>query len=130
MAMAAGVPSNIVGYVTKGLVQNQKLQSGTQFVEVGTNELDIASIVLESVPINSTVSIQWWNGSAYEEARWSNMVGFPTPPFGTGWVLPGGYVAATKMFTPGEGFWIVTPDAAGVTVNAKIKITNQVLGAL
>jgi len=124
--MAAGeVNSNIVGYVTKGLVKNQKLQSGAQFVEVGTNELDIASIVLEGVPVGSTVSIMWWDGADYGEARWSNRADFPVNTH-TGWVNPGGYVGAKKTFAPGEGFWIVAPDDDAVTVDAKVTQAGEV----
>ena len=131
--MAAGeVNSNIVGYVTKGLTASQKIQSGAQFVEVGTNELNISSIVLEGVTANGGVLIQWWNGATYEQAAWSSQTGLgdvpPVIPPYTGWAASGN-ASAKKTFAPGEGFWIVAP-SSGITAGAKVKIANQVLGVL
>ena len=126
-AFAAGADSNVVGYVTKGLEKNQKLQSGAQFVECGDVELDISSIILEGVPTGSEVSIEWWNGVTYVKARWNVLAGLmdtiPNPHLG--WVKDGTLQSENHTFAPGEGFWIVIP-ASGVGNMAQVKIANQV----
>jgi len=107
--------SNIVGYVTKGVAANQKMMSGAQFVEVGAEGLELASIRLENVPAVGGASIQWWNGTSYNRATWVEMnwdSGIPWWGDENDWE-----VEITHTFAPGEGFWIVIPNGvANATV--------------
>ncbi|MCL1921881.1 MAG: hypothetical protein FWG50_12555 [Kiritimatiellaeota bacterium] len=119
--MAAAVDSNVVGYTTKPLAANQKAISGAQFVEVGEEGLDLASIKLENVSLAGGASIQWWNGAAYETAVWVDEV--DDIPNNIGWGDAGSWEAVAHTFAPGEGFWIVTPPGAS---NAKVTQAGEV----
>ncbi|MCL1922116.1 MAG: hypothetical protein FWG50_13775 [Kiritimatiellaeota bacterium] len=119
--MAAAVDSNVVGYTTKGVAANQKLMSGAQFVEVGEEGLDLASIKLENVPMTGGASIQWWDGTSYERATWVEKnwdSGLPWWGDENDWEIE-----ITHTFAPGEGFWIVIPN--GVP-NAKVTQAGEV----
>jgi len=124
---AVAVDSNIVGYTTKGLTANQKAISGAQFVEVGEAGLELSSIKLENVPAEGTATIQWWNGSGYEQAAWVEMnwdSGIPWWGDGNDWE-----VEITHTFAPGEGFWIVTPSGvsgAKVTQSGEVALSESV----
>jgi folate-binding Fe-S cluster repair protein YgfZ len=97
---------NIVGYTTKSLEAGQKSITGAQFVEVGADGLDLASIKLVNVPAEGTAFIQWWNGSGYDRAAW---VEIEYEAGADGWGDENTWEALPHTFAAGDGFWIVLP---------------------
>ena len=114
--------SNIVGYTSKGILANQKIISGAQFVECTSNVLDIASIKLEGVDMDASATIQWWNGTGYGTAWWVEKDWDSGTPW---WGEEEDWeVGIPKTFNPSEGFWV---SVRGATTPPQVKIVNQVL---
>jgi hypothetical protein len=122
MAQSTEVLSeNVVGYSSQPLAANGKIISGAQFIKIGSNGLDLASIKLEGVPMEGTAFIQWWNGTSYDVASWCEKNWDSGTPW---WGDAGDWEIEIKhTFAPGEGFWILVP--SGVTSPA-IKFANKV----
>ena len=103
--------SNIVGYETRSVSQDQKVMNGANFVTVGGDALNIGDIKMDDTVVDGGAHIWWWNGETYsDQAHWytelyADEEGETTLGY-AGWGDEDYWMPIEKTFKAGEGFWI------------------------
>ncbi len=128
---AFGIESaNTVGYQTMGLTAGKQVMKGAMFVSVGSETISLQDIRMDSATlVDGTTQIWWWDKDTrtYTYAYWCpscNSDGDYIDENGTVvenesdaahvWGDQLDWIAISKTFAPGEGFWI-KPDSGAPT---------------